>query len=129
MEETSDARIDIYYQHPFFQARPGLAEAIIQYEQLTGLKLPNEFKIPPFVYYLNKQVVFGKVHQAYLFGIETKGVTNYRLFANKQAFKLFFTQMSGLEKTDLVFWLTQIEDLEYTINRIIEQGGLPDEQN
>lgn len=123
MEELKE-RLELFYQQEFFQKYPGLAEAIVDHEIKIGLKLPNDFVIPPFIHYEigENKVLLGKVHTHYLFALVVQEAKNYRLFESKSAFKLFFTQMNGLEKTDLAFWLTEIEDIDFNIKKIIDSG-------
>ena len=121
--KTNEERLQVYYNHTFFQQHPGLAEAIIDHENKTGIPLPDTFHVPPFVRYENEEsfVILGKVHTFYLFGMKAESVTRYRLFPNKANMRLFFTQMSGkgIETKDLAFWLNQVEDIEANIQTLL----------
>lgn len=123
--KSIEERLKVYYNHEFFQQHPGLAEAIIDHENKTGVPLPDTFHIPPFVRYESEDnfVLLGKVHTFYLFGMKASTVTRYRLFSNKANMRLFFTQMAGkgIELKDLAFWLNQVEDVERNIQELLNQ--------
>lgn len=122
--KSTEERLKVYYNHEFFQEHPGLAEAIIDHENKTGVPLPDTFHIPPFVRYENDEnfVLLGKIHTFYLFGMRNEQITRYRLFLNKANLRLFFTQMAGkgIELKDLAYWLNQVEDIEQNIQEILD---------
>lgn len=130
--KSTEERLKVYYHHEFFQQHHGLAEAIIDHENKTGIPLPDTFHIPPFVRYENDEsyVLLGKVHTFYLFGMHTQSNTRYRIFPNKANLRLFFTQMSGkgIEQQDLAFWLTEVEGLERNIQLLLDRVQKPIEE-
>lgn len=114
----------MFYKNDFFIKYEGLAEEILAYEEKVNLKMPSDFIIPPFIQYEigENKVLLGKIHKAYLFSMTMPSETKYRLFPNKGALKLFFTQMQGLEKQDMVFWLNEVESIDLNIKRILESS-------
>lgn len=119
--EKRDERLAMFYKNDFFIKHKGLAEEIMAYEEKTALKMPSDFVIPPFIEYEvgENKVVLGRVHKSYLFAMAMPSETKYRLFPNKGALKLFFTQMKGLEKEDMVFWLNEVEVIDYNIQKLL----------
>lgn len=112
MEKIKE-RINLFYENEFFQLNPGLAEAVVQFELGMGVRLPNQFHIHIMPEYKigENSVVIGRIHKHFIFGLETEGVPNYQLFETKNKIKLFFTQMEGIEKEDLRYWLDQIDEI------------------
>jgi len=111
--EMIHERIDFLNQVAFFNERKGLAQAIVYVEKKTGIKLPTEFKVTLMPSYKigHNEVTLGRIHTYYFFGLEIHGIVNYQAFENKKTLKLFFTQMEGLEREDLAFWLREIDDI------------------
>lgn len=113
-----EERIQLFYEQEFFRNHEGLPEALVDYEIKNDLKFPNQFTIPPFITYDvgESKVILGKVHKQFLFGMPVKEKMHYKIFNNKMNMKLFFTQMTGIEREHLAFWLTEVENIEFNIN-------------
>lgn len=121
MSKNIDERLEMYYKNEFFEKHRGLPEAIIAFEQKINLNMPSEFVVPPFVYYEigENQVLLGKVHNYYLFGMKKEDKVTYQLFENKSSLKLFFAHINDLEKEDKAFWLSEVESIDFNIKKIL----------
>ena len=107
-------RIAAFCEHPFFKQYPSLVVAILDCEIKTGVKLPNSFELiqMPIYQFGERSIMLARLHHFFIFGFDfDDGYWEFSAFPSKPEMKLFFTQMEGLDREHLAYWLRQIDDI------------------
>lgn len=99
----------------------GLLEAILAYEEKTGVKFPNKCNLKMLNYYDDGNVLsIGFIHNSFIKRVNEK----YEIYRDKKELKMSVVKLSTAEnERTIAFWLQEIEFLEQKMKEINAKEG------
>lgn len=117
-EERIEFLNEFFNQHSKLSTMKGLAEAIVNFENRTNRKFPNNFDINNLVEFGEEigldpgvKVYIAKIYKYFLFGWKNEEKSIFGIFETKTELQLHFSNMKNMRPDVIDFWTDMVEQI------------------